>query len=113
LEGLIGIITGVLTVIWPGLTGLVLLYMIAVWAVLTGIFEIAAAVALRREMEGEWLLILTGIASVIFGVLLIVQPAAGALTLAWMIGGYAIVFGILLLVLAFRLRGWQKEGVAV
>lgn len=108
LEGFIGLLAGILTVIWPSITGLILLYVIAAWALLTGILEIAAAVALRREMRGEWVLILTGIASMAFGVLLIVQPGAGIVTLAWLIGGYAMLFGILLVLLAFRLRGWAK-----
>ncbi|MCC6455978.1 MAG: HdeD family acid-resistance protein [Caldilineaceae bacterium] len=106
--GLAGIATGVLTFLWPGITALVLLYIIAAWAVVTGIFQIAAAIRLRREIEGEWWLILGGIASVIFGVLLVLMPGAGALASVWIIGIYAVVFGILMIVLAFRLRGLQN-----
>ncbi len=108
LVGLSGIIVGVLTFLWPGITGLVLLYMIAAWAVVSGIFEIAAAVRLRREIEGEWLLILAGAATVLFGILLILFPGAGALTVAWLIGIYAIVVGVLLVILAFRIRSWRE-----
>jgi uncharacterized membrane protein HdeD (DUF308 family) len=105
LEGVAGIIIGVLTFLYPSITALVLLYFIAAWAIVTGAFEIAAAIRLRREIEGEWLLALAGIASLIFGVLLVIRPSSGALAVIWLIGAYAIVFGILMLVLAFRLRG--------
>jgi uncharacterized membrane protein HdeD (DUF308 family) len=114
LEGVLGIVAGLVAVLLPGLTAAVLVYLIAGWAVATGVFEIVAAVRLRQEIEGEWLLALSGVASVLLGVLLIVRPGPGALALVWLIGSYAIVFGALLLVLAFRLRGlghgapWQR-----
>lgn len=108
LVGLAGIATGVLTFIWPSITALVLLYFIAAWAIVTGIFQIAAAIRLRKEIEGEWLLALGGIASILFGVLLILMPGAGALASVWIIGSYAIIFGILMIVLAFRLRGLRQ-----
>ena len=108
LEGLAGIVIGVLTFLWPGITAFALLYLIAAWAILTGVLEIAAAIRLRREIEGEWLLGLSGVASVIFGVLLMILPGPGALALIWLIGAYAIVFGVLLLVLAFRLRSLRE-----
>lgn len=109
--GLAGIATGVLTFIWPGMTALVLLYFIAAWAIVTGIFQIAAAIRLRKEIEGEWLLALGGIASIIFGVLLILMPGAGALASIWIIGSFAVVFGIVMIILAFRLRGLRKTDV--
>ena len=105
LEGVAGIIFGVLTFVWPGMTALVLLYFIAAWAFVTGILEIVAAVQLRKAITNEWMLILGGIVSIIFGVLLFLFPGAGALGLTWMIGIYAIIFGILFIILAFRLRG--------
>jgi uncharacterized membrane protein HdeD (DUF308 family) len=108
LEGLVGIAVGVLTFIWPAITEFALLYLIAAWAVVTGVIEIIAAIRLREELEGEWLLILGGIASVLLGLILLARPGAGALAVIWMIGAYAIVFGVLLVILAFRLRGWSQ-----
>ena len=104
LEGLLGVGIGVLTFVAPGITALALLLYIAVWAVATGVLEILAAIRLRKEIEGEWLLALAGIASVIFGAWLMVQPGLGALALLWLIATYAIVFGLLLVVLAFKAR---------
>lgn len=113
LEGLAGIIVGLLTFFWPGVTALVLLYFIAAWALVTGALEIVAAIELRRFISGEWMLILGGMASIVFGVFIAAFPAAGALSVILLIGVYAIVFGILLLVLAFRLRGLQGEAEAM
>jgi uncharacterized membrane protein HdeD (DUF308 family) len=104
LEGLAGIVIGVLTFLSPGTTALALLYFIAAWAILTGVFEIFAAIRLRKEIEGEWMLLLAGVASVLFGILLIVQPGSGALAVIWLIGSYALVFGVLLIILGFRMR---------
>jgi uncharacterized membrane protein HdeD (DUF308 family) len=104
LEGVAGIAAGVLTFVWPALTALVLLYLIAAWSVITGALKIAAAIRLRRTIEGEWLLGLNGAFSVLFGILLVVMPVIGLITLVWLVGAYALVFGILLLALAFRLR---------
>jgi uncharacterized membrane protein HdeD (DUF308 family) len=104
LGGLLGILAGLLTFVMPGITALGLLILIASWAMVTGILEINAAIKLRKEISNEWLLILAGLASVAFGVVLLLRPAAGALVLVWWIGAYALVFGILLFVLAFRMR---------
>jgi len=104
LNGLLGIGIGLLTFLAPGITALALLFYIAIWAVATGVLEISAAIRLRKEIGNEWLLLLSGLASVVLGVLLAAQPAAGVLAVLWLIGAYAIVFGVLLLLLAFKLR---------
>lgn len=109
LEGVLGITVGILTFAWPGITALVLLYLIAAWAVATGVFEVVAAIRLRREIRGEWLLALSGVISVLFGIALVINPVGGALAVVWLIGAYAIAFGVLLIALGFRLRGAAKK----
>ena len=104
LWGLVGIVVGVMTFIMPGITGLVLLMYIAAWAVITGVLQIVAAIRLRKEIKGEWLMILSGLVSVAFGVLLFLQPGAGALAVAWIIAAYAFIFGELMVLLAFKVR---------
>jgi uncharacterized membrane protein HdeD (DUF308 family) len=103
-EGVLGVLAGIVAFLWPGLTALALLYLVAAWAIVTGILQIVGAIRLRQEIEGEWALILGGILSVIFGVLLAVMPGVGILALIWLIGAYALVSGVLLIVLAFRVR---------
>jgi len=110
LEGVVGVITGIITFAWPGITALALLWVIAFWAIFTGVLEIISAIRLRREMEGEWMLILSGVLSVVFGLLLAIWPGAGALTLVVLIGIYAIIFGIALIVLGLRMRRVGREG---
>jgi uncharacterized membrane protein HdeD (DUF308 family) len=111
LAGLASIVVGVLTFLWPGITALVLLYMIAAWAIVRGVFEVVAAVALRRELEHEWLLALSGVLSIALGVLLVIAPGAGALAVLWWIGSFAIVAGVLMIVLGFRLKGLKEDGL--
>ena len=106
LQGLAGIAAGVVTIFWPGVTALVLLYLIAFWALVTGGFEIATAIRLRKELAHEWLLALSGLASVGLGALLVLFPASGALALVIWIGAYALVSGVLLVMFAFRLHAW-------
>lgn len=109
IEGLIGVAAGLLTLIWPVITALTLLFIIAAWALVTGIFEIVAAVRLRKVMKGEWMLALSGALSVLFGILLFIFPGAGALTVVLWIGAYALVFGVLFVALAFKLRSWGRS----
>lgn len=104
LAGLVGVVAGVVTLMWPGITAASLFYLIVAWAIATGIFEAIYAIHFRNEIKGEWLLVLDGVFSVAFGILLIAQPVAGALAVVWMIGVYAIANGVMLVVLAFRLR---------
>jgi uncharacterized membrane protein HdeD (DUF308 family) len=103
-RGLAGIAVGVLTFVWPGITALALLWVIAAWAVVTGVLEIVTAIRLRRELRNEWLLVLSGALTVVFGVLLVVWPASGVLALITLIGSFALVFGVLLVALAVRLH---------
>jgi uncharacterized membrane protein HdeD (DUF308 family) len=109
LEGIAGIAAGVFTLLWPGISALALLYVIATWAVVTGALEIAAAIRLRKVITDEWLLALSGIASVIFGVLVMMFPGAGALALVLWIAAYSLLFGVLFVVLGLKLRSWVKS----
>ena len=102
--GLLGVATGLLMFMMPGLTALVLLYFIAGWAIATGVFQIIGAIKLRKEIDNEWFLILGGIVSVLFGVGVMMAPGAGALALIWVIGTYAIFTGVMFVALAFRLK---------
>jgi uncharacterized membrane protein HdeD (DUF308 family) len=104
LEGLVSVAVGTVTLIMPELTALALAYVIAAWAILTGILEIAAAIMLRRQIRGEWWLALAGVLSLAFGAVLAIWPGVGALALVLWIGAYAIVVGILLIALGFKLR---------
>jgi uncharacterized membrane protein HdeD (DUF308 family) len=110
--GFTGVAAAVVTVFWPAMTAVALVFVIGAWAVVTGIFQIVAAVRLRKYIAGEWLLILGGIASVLFGVLITIAPLAGALVIALWVGAYTLVFGVLLIALAFRLRSWEKAAPA-
>ena len=112
LIGLTGIGVALLTFYSPQAMALALVFYIAIWAIATGLLEIVAAIRLRKHITGEIWLGLAGIASVLFGVLLVAQPGAGALTLLWLIAVYAIAFGVMLLLLAFRVRGAVKRVVA-
>lgn len=109
LVGLSGIGIGLLTFFNPGITALVLLMYIAAWAIISGVFEIVSAIQLRKVISNEWVMIASGFLSVLFGVLLVLFPGAGALSVTWIIGSFALVFGILLIILAFRLRGMIQD----
>jgi len=107
-SGAIGVAAGVITFFSPGITALALVTLIAAWSLVTGVAEIIVAVRLRRQMRHEWLLILSGLLSVAFGVLLLLAPAAGALALAIWVGVYMLVFGVLLFAFGLRLRSWSR-----
>lgn len=104
IEGLAGIAAGLIAFAWPGITALALLYLIAFWAVLTGVLELVAAFSGRMPLALEWTLALAGIFSILFGAYLIILPGAGLLSLVWLTGIYALVFGILLIIRAFQFR---------
>lgn len=110
LSGIAGIGAAVISFVWPGITALVLVYVVSAWALMTGGLQIAAAVKLRKEIEGEWMLALSGLFSIALGFLLVFFPEAGAIGLVWYLGAYAIAFGILLIALSLRLRTRQAHG---
>jgi uncharacterized membrane protein HdeD (DUF308 family) len=104
LEGLLGIAAGLIAFFWTGAATVAMVYVIAGWAVATGILEIIAAIRLREEIEGEWLLLLSGLLSILFGLAVAFFPGPGIVAIAWIIGAYAIAFGILYVILGFRMR---------
>jgi uncharacterized membrane protein HdeD (DUF308 family) len=108
IEGLVGIAAAIITVVWPAITAFALVCIISSWAIVTGVFELVAAVRLRKLISGEWLLALSGIASLLFGILVLIAPLAGALVIALWVGAYSLVFGVLLIALGLRLRSWGK-----
>jgi uncharacterized membrane protein HdeD (DUF308 family) len=103
-EGVLGVVAGLIAFFWPGPTALMLLYVIAGWAIFTGVLQIITAISLRREIDNEWLMILSGALSVLFGILLAVLPGVGLLSLTRLIGIYALIFGVAYIVLSFRVR---------
>ena len=109
LEGVLGIAIGALTFSAPGITAFALLMLIAAWAIVTGVLQIVAAFRLRKEIQGEWLMGLMGLLSVAFGLLLVAQPGAGALAVAWIIATYAFIFGVLLVMMAFKVRKFSNQ----
>jgi uncharacterized membrane protein HdeD (DUF308 family) len=112
LEGTVGVLVGLITLFLPGVTLAVIIGLVAAWAIITGIFELAAAIRLRRYIAGEWLLILMGGVSILFGIFVFWAPIAGALAIVWWLGIYALIFGILLLGLAIRLRSLHKMSLS-
>ncbi|MBA2343859.1 MAG: HdeD family acid-resistance protein [Rubrobacter sp.] len=110
LEGVVGVLVGLITFVFPILTVFLLYFLIIIWALVTGIAEIATAIRLRQEITGEWALILGGLISILFAVVLLFSGAIGVFTLVWVIGIYAIIFGVLLLITAFQVRGHQSGG---
>ena len=106
--GIAGVIAGLLTFVWPGMTALILLIFIASWAIVIGVFQIWGAIRLRKEIEGEWLLGLSGVLWVAFGVIMFAQPGAGALAVVWLIGWFAILAGCVYIALAFQLKKHKR-----
>ncbi|HEU5181996.1 MAG TPA: DUF308 domain-containing protein [Candidatus Polarisedimenticolia bacterium] len=109
LLGLLGIVAAIVAFSWPGLTAVVLLYVIGFWAIVRGVLEISGAIKLRKVIDHEWWLILSGLLSVLFGAFLFARPGAGALALVLVIGGYMVMMGILMIALALRLRGLRGK----
>ncbi|MFI6919867.1 HdeD family acid-resistance protein [Nonomuraea spiralis] len=105
-SGVISILAGIAAFVWPGITSLALLYLIAFWAIVSGISEIVAGIQLRKVIDNEWMLIVGGILAVIFGILLLIWPGAGMLSLVWLIGIFAILYGIAMIVLSLRVKNF-------
>jgi len=108
LEGVVGILLGILVMVWPGISAIALLFWIAAWAIVTGVFEVVSAIQLRKEISGEFWLILSGLLSILFGIFAFIRPGAGALAVIWVIAIYAIAFGITLIMLSLKVRGLNK-----
>jgi uncharacterized membrane protein HdeD (DUF308 family) len=112
LEGAFGVLIGMLTLIQPAAMGQAWLWLIAAWAIVTGVFEIVTAVRLRKMIEGELWMILAGLASVAFGVLVLIYPTSGAFAVGFIIGIYAILFGVMFIALSLGLRKFRNAGEA-
>jgi uncharacterized membrane protein HdeD (DUF308 family) len=107
--GVLGVAAGLITFTWPGVTTMTLLLFVACWSLAMGVFQIVAAIRVRKSMRGEWMLILSGVVSVLFGAAMLIDPAAGAVALVWLTACYVMVFGVLLLFMGLRLRSVAKE----
>jgi uncharacterized membrane protein HdeD (DUF308 family) len=113
LLGLVSVAAGVLAIFYPDLTALALVLLMGVNALFTGALQIAVAVRVRKAVRNEWLLVLAGLASIVFGGFVLAFPGAGALALVWLVSFYAVLSGVLLLSLAFRVKGWRRKDDAV
>ena len=108
-EGIVGIIAGAIALFWPHIGALALVWLVAGWALATGVLEIAAAVKLRKVMSGEWMLLLAGVLSIVFALIIASRPGLGILALVFWIGAYAIIYGVMTMVLAFEVRRWTHD----
>jgi uncharacterized membrane protein HdeD (DUF308 family) len=108
LAGFCGVLSAFIAFFWPGMTALILLMFIAGWAIAVGGLQIWGAIQLRQILNDAWLLGLSGVLSIAFGILLVVQPGAGALSLVWIIGWYAILVGCSFIAFAWRLKQYQR-----
>jgi uncharacterized membrane protein HdeD (DUF308 family) len=108
LEGVVSTAAGVVALLLPGFAAEVLVLLIAAWSIVTGVVEIGLAIRLRRVLEGEVWLALAGVASILFGGLILLVPAAGALSLVWLLGSFGIAFGVFLIMLGWRLRSVDR-----
>jgi uncharacterized membrane protein HdeD (DUF308 family) len=108
-RGILGIIVGIITFFWPAITELALVLLIGAWALVAGIMELNFAFRAVRETGAKWLFAVSGILSIILGILLLVSPIAAIIAVIWIIGAYAVIVGIVLIVLGFRLRS-SKAG---
>ncbi|MDQ3657618.1 MAG: HdeD family acid-resistance protein [Chloroflexota bacterium] len=104
LIGLAGIVAGVLVISWPGLSAVALMYLIAAWMLVMGVFQIVYAIRVRKEISNEFWIILSGALSVVLGLYFFVFPGDGAISLVWLIGIYAVFFGVLLVIFSFRAK---------
>ncbi len=107
--GVLAMAAGILAFAWPGLTALVLLVIIAWSAIIRGVFEVAAAISLRKQIDDEWVLVLSGVLSIAFGALLLARPGAGALAMVLLIGAYMMALGVMAVALSLRLRKLQHK----
>jgi uncharacterized membrane protein HdeD (DUF308 family) len=110
LDGILGIAVAVVAVLWPATAVIAFVWVIAAWAVVTGALEVASAISLRKVIEHEWALGLAGLVTLAFGILMFARPVIGGLAVVWWLGAYAIAFGLLMLALGFRLRGFAHHG---
>jgi len=102
--GLAGLVSGAIAFFWPVVAAGALLLLIAVWALIVGVSQVIGGIALRREIQGEWMLVLSGLLAIAFGVALVAWPVAGAFAIIWLIGSYAFLFGLFLIGLSLRVR---------
>jgi uncharacterized membrane protein HdeD (DUF308 family) len=109
-EGALGVLAGLIVIAWPGISALMMLYVIAFWAIFGGVLRIVQAFSLRREIDNEWAMALSGALSVVLGLLLAVLPGVGLLSLVWLIGVFALGVGATLIWLSFRVRGHRAPG---